>query len=74
MALVACAALGGACPDRPWRWALALFEGQFVGMLIRNGELGGLWPLGMLLFAVLAVPGVGAAYAGRAVRRRLNAQ
>ncbi|MGC4084679.1 MAG: hypothetical protein QM736_21830 [Vicinamibacterales bacterium] len=62
LALVASAGLGFVFHDRPWRWGLALFEGQFVGMVIRNGELGGLWPLGMALFAIIALPAIGAAH------------
>ena len=58
LAMVACGVLGGLYPVRPWRWALTLFLGQFVAMVIRNGELGGLWPMGMLLFCVLGVPGM----------------
>jgi hypothetical protein len=38
-----------------------LFEAQFMAMWVRNGELGNLWPLGMALFAVIAVPGLFAA-------------
>lgn len=38
-----------------------LFEAQFVAMALRNGEVGGLWPLGMLLFAAMALPGIAAA-------------
>ncbi len=45
-------------PDRPWRWALALFGAQFVAMCILNGDLGNLWPLGLVLFAILATPAV----------------
>jgi hypothetical protein len=41
--------------------ALAVFEGQFLGMAVRNGELGNLWPLGMVLFAIIALPAVVAA-------------
>jgi hypothetical protein len=58
LALIACAVLGYKFPDRPWRWALVLFEAQFVAMCVRNGELGNLWPLGMAIFAVVALPGV----------------
>ena len=58
LAMVACGVLGGLYPVRPWRWELTLFLGQFVAMVIRNGELGGLWPMGMLLFCVLGVPGM----------------
>ncbi len=50
--------LGFVFPERPWRWALALFLAQFVAMCLRNGELGNLWPLGLLLLAALAVPGM----------------
>lgn len=61
-ALIACAWLGYAYPERPWRWALVLFEAQFLAMCLRNGELGNLWPLGMVLFAVIALPGIAAAH------------
>lgn len=58
VSLAICVAIALFFPRRPWLWAIVLFEGQFVGMVLRNGELGGLWPLGMAMFAVLAVPGV----------------
>jgi hypothetical protein len=61
LALLACAFLGYRFPERPWRWALVLFESQFLAMCVRTGELGNLWPLGMLLFAVVALPGALAA-------------
>jgi hypothetical protein len=53
--------LGYSYPERPWRWALVLFESQFLAMCIRNGELGNLWPLGMAVFAIIALPGIAAA-------------
>jgi peptidoglycan/LPS O-acetylase OafA/YrhL len=53
--------LGYFHPHRPWRWAILLFAAQFVAMCIRNGELGNLWPLGMLLFVVIALPAMLAA-------------
>jgi len=65
-----CAFLGHAFPDRPWRWALVLFEAQFLAMCIRNGELGNLWPMGMVVFAIVAVPGVVAAKIGARFARR----
>jgi hypothetical protein len=58
LALLAAALLGWRFPDRPARWALLLFAGQFVGMVLRNGELGSLWPLGLVVFGVLALPAV----------------
>lgn len=56
--LVAVAALAYFHRTRAWRWALLLFVGQFLGMCVRNGELGNLWPLGLMLFGVLALPGI----------------
>ena len=61
LAIAACALLGYRFPDRPWRCALVLFESQFLAMCMRNGELGNLWPMGVLSFAVVALPGVVAA-------------
>lgn len=70
LALLACGVLGYYFPQRPWRYALVLFEAQFVAMCIRNGELGNLWPLGMALLAILALPGMLAAQ----VAARLSVQ
>lgn len=70
IALIACAYLCYAYPHRPWRWVLTLFAGQFVAMCIRNGELGNLWPLGILVFAVIGLPGIIAAKLGTRLSRR----
>ncbi len=58
-------------PKGAWRWPLALFVFQFVGMVVRSGELGSLWPLGLLLFVVLSVPGILAAKGATWLRARL---
>lgn len=60
-ALVASALLGYFFPWRVWRWPLALFAGQFVAMIVRSDEVGGLAPLGLIMFGVLALPGIVAA-------------
>lgn len=73
-ALLVSAWLGRAYPERPWRWVLVLFESQFVAMCLRNGELGSLWPLGMVMFAVIALPGVLAAHIAARFRRRPDDQ
>jgi hypothetical protein len=57
-AILTCALLGYRYPERAWRWALVLFASQFLAMCVRNGELGSLWPLGMALFGIVALPGV----------------
>lgn len=61
-------------PQRPWRWALALFLFQFVGMAIRNGEIGNLWPLGLIVFAVLSVPAMLLAQLTAWLRARLRGE
>lgn len=61
LALLACGWLGYRYPERSWRWALIMFEVQFIAMCVRNGEVGNLWPMGMALFAIIALPGVLAA-------------
>jgi hypothetical protein len=58
LALAASGLLGYFHPQRAWRWPFILFGFEFVAMCIRNGELGSLWPLGLVLFAGLALPGV----------------
>jgi len=40
ISLLVCACLGYKYPQRPWRWALVLFEAQLIAMCLRNGELG----------------------------------
>ncbi len=58
LALAACAWLGWRHPRRPWRWALALFLAQFAAMVLLQGALGNLWPLGLALFCILSLPGM----------------
>jgi hypothetical protein len=70
LAMFVSALLGHHFPERSWRWPIALFEAQLVAMCIRNGEFGNLLPLGVVLFAVIALPGV--VVAKLAARRRLR--
>ncbi len=57
LAILACALLGYKFPRHSWRWVVALFASQFAAMCVLNQELGNLWPLGLALFAVMALPG-----------------
>jgi len=72
VAIVLSGLLGLFYPKWAWRWPLALFVFQFVGMVVRSGELGNLWPLGLLLFIALSVPGILAAQAAAWLRARLK--
>jgi len=57
-ALLASALLGYFYPTLTWRWPLLIFEAQLVAQCVRNGEPGNLWPIGMVLFAIVALPGM----------------
>ncbi|MDG4594707.1 MAG: hypothetical protein P9F75_03270 [Candidatus Contendobacter sp.] len=48
-------------PQNPILLTLVVFQSQLLAMCVRSGELGNLWPLGMALFAVIALPGMLAA-------------
>ena len=74
LALAIAGLLAWRFPVRPWRWALLLFVAQFAAMLLRNGEVGSLWPLGLILFGVLSLPAIVVAAAAAALRRRSGAE
>jgi len=57
-------------PVRPWRWALAMMLIQPVLMVFTSGSSFGLLPLGLMLFAILALPPVLAARVGARMRLR----
>ena len=71
LAIFGSAVLGFLFPERAWRWAATLMLMQFVVMIAMGSGLG-LWPLGLIVLAVLAAP---AAFAGvlAARLRRLQA-
>jgi hypothetical protein len=70
LALAACGLLGYFFPDRPWRWALTLFFAQCLAMGLRNGEIGNLLPLGLIVFGVLSLPGIAVAKLGAKMKGR----
>ncbi len=73
-----CIALAGALayaePARPWRWALAVMLVQPVVMTLTSGSSFGLLPLGLILFAILALPVIVGARIGAWLRRRVEAR
>ena len=56
---------------RPWRWGLTIMLAQAVTLAITSMSFG-LLPLGMILFAILAVPPMLGALVGAAVGARLR--
>lgn len=58
-------------PVRPWRWALAVMLVQPFVMLLTSGSSLSLLPLGLFLFAILALPPIAVA---QAVAKRRSRQ
>jgi hypothetical protein len=68
LAVIGSALLGFLFPQRPWRWAAMLMLMQFVVMIAMGSGLG-LWPLGLIVLAVLAAPAALAAVLAAKLRR-----
>lgn len=65
--------LGMAWREAPWRWAAWMIGAQTVWSLflsVARDGMPNLFPLGLVMFAVLALPCVAAAYAGSWLRGR----
>lgn len=60
LAVIGSAVLGFLFPQRAWRWAATLMLMQFVVMIAMGSGLG-LWPLSLIVLAVLTAPGALAA-------------
>jgi hypothetical protein len=60
--------LGFLFPERAWRWAAVLILMQFVVMIAMGSGLG-LWPLSLIVLAVLAAPAALAAVLAARLRR-----
>jgi hypothetical protein len=57
-------------PERPARWAFAVMLVQPIAMALGSGGDFGLLPLGLMLFAILALPAFAAAKVAASVRVR----
>jgi hypothetical protein len=69
-AIVLAAVLGYWAPHRAWRWGLTIMLVQAVVLTLSAADFT-LLPLGLILFAILALPPIGAAgLAARISRRR----
>jgi hypothetical protein len=62
--------LGYLAPQQPWRWSLVLMSAEAVTMAVAASSFG-LLPLGLIMFGILALPGVAAAALAAAARRRV---
>ena len=61
LAILLAGALGYRVPVRAWRWGLVVMLVQATVMLLTSGSSMTLLPLGLALFAVLALPAIAAA-------------
>jgi hypothetical protein len=50
-------------PNHSWRWGVLPFVGQFLWMVLSQGP-GNLLPLGIVVFGLLSVPAIIAAWIG----------
>jgi hypothetical protein len=55
-----------------WLWAAAIVPSQVTTMMVRNGDISGLWPLMMILASILGIPFVVAAFIGSRFRPRAD--
>jgi hypothetical protein len=62
--------LGYLANRRAWIWTLLIVPGQVTAMVVRSGELGGLWPLMVALSAILSAPFVFVAFVASMLRPR----
>jgi len=70
LAALASGVLGYLASERAWIWTLLIVPGQVMTMVVRSGELGGLWPLTVALSAILSAPFVLVAFIGSRLRPR----
>ena len=69
LSIVLAGVLGYQAPENPARWALAVMLAQAVALAFTAGGFG-LLPLGMILFGVLALPGIAVAKGAARIRLR----
>lgn len=67
------AVMGYLSPDRPWRWGAIPLGAQVIWMFATQG-LGNLWPLGLIVSGIFAVPPILAARLGAFIHRRTARQ
>jgi hypothetical protein len=61
-------AIGLASERSDWVWTFLIVPSQVTTMMVRNGEIGNLWPLTAVLSSILSAPFVAAAFVGSRFR------
>jgi hypothetical protein len=67
---LAAALMGFISTRADWLWSAAIVPSQVMTMMVRSGELGGLWPLAVILSSILSAPFVAFAFVGSRFRRK----
>ena len=62
------AVVGYRSRSNDWIWTALVVPSQVMTMMVRNGEVGGLWPLTVILSSILSLPFVIAAFIGSRFR------
>jgi hypothetical protein len=70
---LAAAVLGWLGPVRTWRWIATMVATQSLYMVLSAGSGLSLWPLALVMTAVIALPGVVTGWLGGLIRRRCDA-
>jgi hypothetical protein len=65
------ALMGYLSPDHPWPWGAVPLGAQTLWMVATQG-LGNLWPLGLIVSGIFAVPPIMAARFGAFIHRRTH--
>jgi len=73
-AAIASLAIGYFSRGKAWRSTIVVAPSQVLVMMIRGGEPGNLWPLTLVLSAVLSAPFVIAAFIGSRFRRSVPSE
>jgi hypothetical protein len=61
-AAIAAAGIGVFSRGSAWLGTVAIVPAQVLTMMLRSGEIGGLWPLAVILSAILSTPFVVVAF------------
>jgi len=62
--------LGAVFPEKAWRWGLIIFLSQLPAMMIRNGEIGNLFPLGIIVLCFYSLPAMAIAVDAERLRKK----
>jgi hypothetical protein len=66
---LAAGVLGYLCPVRTWRWIITMLAIHALYTLVSAGSGLSLWPLALVMYLVIALPGILTGWLGGLIRR-----